>query len=144
MNGNTITNDRYIFGELENQVLDLTLRANATFTPRLSLQFYMQPFVASGDYGAIKSLVGARSYQFESYGGLSDNPDFHRRSLRSNMVLRWEFRPGSALFLVWSQARDREKDSADPELEGLRNVLDGFGDDGQNIFLAKVNYWLGI
>jgi hypothetical protein len=136
--------DRYVFGELDNWVLDMTLRAACTFTPRLSLQLYMQPFVTAGDYGAVKALARPRSYAFEPYDGLEDNPDFHSRSLRSNVVLRWEFSPGSTFFAVWSQSRSKDLDAVDPDLDGVSNVLDSFGDGGQNTFLIKCNYWLGI
>ena len=75
---------------------------------------------------------------------LGDNPDFSERSLRSNVVLRWEYRPGSTFFLVWSQSRSHSPDRDDPGFAPLAGVRDSFTDEGQNIFLAKFNYWLGI
>ena len=94
----------YVYGELESQTLDFTARADISFTPTLSLQFYLQPFVTIGDYTNYKELVEPNTYQFKPYP-LNEDRDFHRRSLRSNAVLRWEFQPGSTLFLVWSQSR---------------------------------------
>ncbi|MBI4551222.1 MAG: hypothetical protein HY710_03055, partial [Candidatus Latescibacteria bacterium] len=135
-------NDRFVFGELRSQVLDITARATVSFTPDLSLQFYMQPFVAAGDYGAIKALARPASYEFIPYAGLNFNPDFHRRSLRSNMVMRWEYRPGSTLFLVWSQSRSAS--SPDPSFRPWQSLGDSLSDDGSNIFLVKMSYWLNM
>ena len=136
--------DRYIFGELENQVLDLTVRATVSFTPQLSVQVFAQPFVAVGDYTRVKELARPKSYAFVAYDGLEENPDFSERSLRSNVVLRWEYNPGSTFFLVWSQSRSGSPDLADPDFAPLAGVGNSFTDAGQNIFLVKFNYWLGI
>ncbi len=139
------TDDHFVFGELESRTLDLTTRLNVTFSPTLTLQTYVQSFVATGDYQRIKELARPESYEFTPYAGLEDNPDFSRRSLRGNMVLRWEYRPGSALFLVWSQSRSADLDEAvDPELRPFDGVQDSFADEGNNIFLVRLNYWLGI
>jgi hypothetical protein len=135
------TPDRFLFGELDNRVLDLTTRATVSLTPDLSLQVYLQPFVAVGDYGAIKELVRPASYAFAPYDSL-DNPDFSRRSLRSNVVLRWEYRPGSTLFLVWAQSRSASSD--DPAFRPLRSLGSSFTDEGQNIFQVKVSYWFNM
>ena len=136
--------DRFIFGELESRVLEIGLRGDWAFTPALSLQLYMQPFVSVGDYGAIKELARPRSYEFRPYAGLEDNPDFHRRALRSNLVLRWEYRPGSTLFAVWQQSRDHDFDGADPEFRPAGDLTRAFADDGDSIFLIKLNRWFGL
>lgn len=95
-----------------------------------------------GDYENFKELVRPKSYAFTPYPGLSFNPDFRRRSLRSNLVLRWEYLPGSTLFLVWSQSR--RDNSANPELEPWSNLGKSFADEGANLFLAKLSYWMNI
>ena len=136
--------DRFIFGELESRVFEIGLRGDWAFTPALSLQLYMQPFVSVGDYGAIKELARPRSYEFRPYAGLEDNPDFHRRALRSNLVLRWEYRPGSTLFAVWQQSRDHDFDGADPEFRPADDLTRAFADDGDSIFLIKLNRWFGL
>jgi hypothetical protein len=136
--------DHFVYGELKSQTLDLTTRLDVIFTPSLSLQFYMQPFIAVGDYKNIKELARPKSYDFIPYTGLDFNPDFHQRSLRSNMVLRWEYRQGSTLFAVWSQTRSASFDTDSPSLSLLSDLRDSFADEGQNIFLIKLNYWLGI
>ena len=136
--------DRFIFGELESRVLDISVRGDWTFTPTLSLQLYAQPFVTTGDYGDIKELARPRSYEFLPYAGFDGNPDFHFRSLHSNLVLRWEFRPGSTLFLVWQQSRGRGFDALDPRFRPASDLGNSFLDPGQSILLVKGNWWLGL
>ncbi len=136
----------YVYGELERRTLDFTTRANISFTPTLSLQFYVQPFVTIGDYANFKELVEPKSYQFKLYA-LNENRDFHRRSLRGNTVLRWEFRPGSTLFLVWTQSREAELEqlrTADLEFRPLHRLRSSFTDEGKNVFLMKCRYWFGV
>ena len=136
----------YVYGELTSQTLDFTTRANISFTPTLSLQFYVQPFITIGDYANFKELVEPRSYQFKPYP-LKRNPDFHMRSLRGNTVLRWEFRPGSTLFLVWSQSREAALESvreSDLDFRPLHRLGSSFTDEGKNVFLIKCRYWFGV
>ncbi len=136
----------YVYGELTAQTLDFTTRANISFTPTLSLQFYVQPFITIGDYTNFKELIEPKSYQFKPYP-LKRNPDFHMRSLRGNTVLRWEFRPGSTLFLVWSQSREialEDIGEADLEFRPVHRLRNSFTDPGKNIFLIKCRYWFGI
>ena len=144
INGQTKT--RYVYGELESQTLDFTTRVDISFTPTLSLQFYLQPFVTIGDYTDFKELVEPKTYQFKPYP-LNENRDFHRRSLRGNAVLRWEFQPGSTLFLVWSQSREAALDTvrgADLEFRPFHRLGSSFTDEGENIFLVKCRYWFGM
>ena len=136
----------YVYGELESRTLDFTTRANISFTPTLSLQFYVQPFITIGDYKNFKELVQPMSYEFKPYA-LNENRDFHRRSLRGNTVLRWEFQPGSTLFLVWTQSREAALEqlrASDLEFRPLHRLRSTFTDAGKNIFLIKCRYWFGI
>jgi len=134
--------DHFVYGELRSRTLDITTRLSLIFTPELSLQFYMQPFIAVGDYESFKELARPSSYEFIPYTNLKENPDFRYRSLRSNLVFRWEYQPGSTLFLVWSQSRGAS--SGDPAFHPWNDLKNSFSDEGQNIFLVKLNYWLGI
>lgn len=136
------TPEHFVYGELKSRVFDVIGRCNWVFTPDLTLQLYLQPFVAAGDYENFKELTRPRSYEFVPYTGLSSNRDFRRRSLRSNLVLRWEYRPGSTLFLVWSQSR--QASAQDPELQPFGNLRKSFADEGANLFLAKLSYWMNI
>jgi len=131
--------DSYIYGQLESKTLDLTTRANIIFNPHLSLEIYLQPFVTAGDYKNLKELAAPGTYRFTSWLAPIDNPDFRRRSLRSNVVLRWEYRPGSTLFLVWSQNRSDSSDDA--RLRPLHNLGDSFADDGTNVLFLKTTFW---
>ena len=136
-----------VYGELDSRTLDLTTRASINFTPELSLELYVQPFIAIGDYDddGFKRLVEAETYPVQSYD-LEENRDFHNRSLKSNLVLRWEFRPGSMLYVVWSQSRSASLEDVtaeDLEFRPLSRLGSSFSDEGDNLFLVKVNYWYG-
>lgn len=136
----------YVYGELKSQTLDFTTRADISFTPTLSLQFYLQPFLTVGEYTNFKELVAPKTYQFRPFP-LMDNRDFHWRSLRGNTVLRWEFRPGSTLFLVWTQSREADLalvEEADFAFRPLQSLGSSFTDEGENICLIKCRYWFGM
>jgi hypothetical protein len=155
---------RYVFASLDQTVMALETRLNYTFTPTLSLQVYAQPFIASGDFGAPKELARPGSYEFLVYGedvgqvvdgriypngtgtgagALSfavPQPDFNFRSLRGNAVLRWEWRPGSTMYLAWQQNRADFQPFGDFDLS--RDADGVFGAAPDNVFLLKVSYWL--
>lgn len=131
---------RYVFAPLDQTELALETRFNLTFTPRMSLEMYMQPLISSGDYGDAKQLRAARTYDFTAYAGQIPDFDFNFRSLRGNAVLRWEWRPGSTMFLAWQQNRSDVAPIGDFSLGRDRRAL--FGAQPDNIFLVKVNYWL--
>jgi hypothetical protein len=134
----------YVYGELDSKVLDLTTRADILFNRDISLQFYIQPFVAVGDYaaGRFKALAAPSSYTFTPVSDPTPSRDFNSRSLRSNLVFRWEYRPGSTLFFVWSQSRSAF--SNDPAFRPFRSIGNTFSDDGPNIFMVKFNYFFNI
>lgn len=134
--------DLFLYGALDSQTLDLTTRANILFSRDLSVEVYVQPFISAGRYAHFKVLAKPRSYSFADHSGPDKSPDFRNRSLHSNAVLRWEYKPGSTLFIVWSQFRDDES-----EVGAFRpghNLRRSFIDEGTNIFLVKLNYWLHI
>ena len=135
----------YVYGELDSRTLDLTTRTELSFAPGLSLELYLQPFIAIGDFGDFKELTAAQSYNFSPYV-LDENRDFHRRSLKSNLVLRWEFSPGSALFVVWSQSRSARFDNPtgdDLAFRPFNRIGSSFSDDGDHVLLVKASYWVG-
>ena len=138
--------NHYVYGELKSQTLDFTTRADISFTPTLSLQFYLQPFLTVGEYTNFKELDAPKTYQFKPYP-YKRNRDFHWRSLRGNTVLRWEFQPGSTLFLVWTQSREADLTSDnenDFEFRPLQSLGNSFTDEGESIFLIKCRYWFGM
>ncbi|MFQ5568102.1 MAG: DUF5916 domain-containing protein [Rhodothermales bacterium] len=154
---------RYVFGHLDQTTFSSNVRLNWTFTPELSLQLFAQPLISAGDYTDFKELKRPKSYDFMIYGEegstfdeetfMADpdgdgpvaplelfNPDFNFKSLRGTAVLRWEFRPGSTLFLVWTQTRDDFEEIGDFQFgPSFGRLLDAKPD---NIFMLKFTYWL--
>jgi len=160
---------RYIFTELERTQISMETRINVTFTPDLSIELFVQPLLSSGDYSKMGELREARKYGFDEYGidtgtisfnatanefdidpdGVGpagsftvDNKDFNTRSLRGNAVLRWEFRPGSTLFLVWQQHRSGTEDFGDFQFG--RDTGSIFDAPADNVFAIKLDYWLNL
>ena len=134
---------RYVFGRLEQRTAGITARLNYTVTPALSIQLYAEPFVSAGDYSSFKALADGRSKSYDAryrptaYDG---NPDFNYRSFRTTNVLRWEYKPGSTLFVVWQQGRE---DTLDRGRFDFRSDFGGvFDAPARNVFLVKWAYWL--
>jgi hypothetical protein len=158
---------RYIFGELEQTTLSMETRLNITFTPNLTLELFAQPFIASGDYGQLMELRAPGTFEFNRYGydgsqisidgdgdalidpdGLGpastftiSNRDFNRVSLRGTGVIRWEWRPGSTLFLVWQQSRSDYYDNGN--FDFTRDAEAMWSARGDNVFMVKATYWIG-
>jgi hypothetical protein len=135
-----------VFGARTSQALDLTLRSNITFSPRLSLQLYSQLFVARGQYTRFQLLKDRDT--LADFAAYPKRHDFGLNSFQTNLVLRWEYRPGSTLFLVWSQARRNDTTISPFDLTGTspfdRNTLGQLSDTFDlfptNVFLLKLNY----
>ncbi|MDE2876323.1 MAG: DUF5916 domain-containing protein [Gemmatimonadota bacterium] len=156
---------RYLFAELERTTLSATIRMDLAITPLITLQVYAQPFISSGDYEGFSALRTPGTFDFLRYGENGStieegadfysvdadgpgpsrairfpNPDFRVRSFRSNVVLRWEYLPGSTLFVVWTQ--DRFGRASEPGLDGIDDVRDLWNDPMHNVLLVKASYWL--
>lgn len=134
-----------IFGEQYLHRFDMTLRGTFTFTRDLTLQIYAQPFMAAVDYRNFKRLVPPDSYEYVDatvYDEAVEKPDFNWNSFNSNVILRWEYRPGSTLFLVWTQTREYFDRLGDFDLRRDMDAL--FDTVPGNTFLVKVNYRLGV
>ena len=159
---------RYVFGTIDQTQLTLTTRVNVILTPRISIRVYTQPLLASGDYSNFKELARPRTFDFLEYGmaGSSiaydaasatytvdpdadgtaapftfSNPDFNFKSLRVNAVFRWEFKPGSTLYGVWTR---QQQDVSSPGTFALgRDARALFSARGDDVFLVKLAYWLG-
>jgi hypothetical protein len=158
---------RYVLGDLRQRELSVSARLEWTFSPTLSFQAYAQPFVSAGRFVRFKELEAPRTFDFAVYGmdrgtvarddpaslvhvdpdgsgpaaGFTfDDPDFTERSLRGNAVVRWEYRPGSTLFVVWQQRRSASL------REARLGLNDDFGrlfrDPAENVLLVKLTYWL--
>jgi hypothetical protein len=131
--------DDHVYGRLHRRVIDLTVRSTYAIHRDLTVQMFLQPFVAVGDYSDIRRLARPRSFLFEPVT-LPDNPDFSNRSLRGNIVLRWEYVRGSTLFVAWNMATS---DASRPgEFRALRDLGDAFRADGTHAVMIKLTYWL--
>jgi len=157
---------RYVFGEMKQKELGAEIRCSWTFTPRLSLQLYVQPLISYGNYERFKELKKPKSSAFHVYtedqirrsGDTYEvdpdgsgpapsftfgNPDFHIQSLRGNAVLRWEYKPGSTFYLVWTQSRwDNPADQAPFSLRRSASHLMHTRPD--NILMVKWTYWWNL
>ncbi|MQA30888.1 MAG: hypothetical protein GEU82_13820 [Luteitalea sp.] len=131
---------RYIFGHVDRSTYSTQVRLNYTFKPDLNLDFYGEPFAASGIYDRYGELTAARTRLLRPVDPASiGSADFSVRSFRSNLVLRWEWRAGSTLYLVWQQNRE-----IDEALRSRATVGDMFGSlssPGDNFFAVKASFW---
>ena len=119
----------------------MTARGTYAFTRDMTLEVYLQPFVAVGDYFNIRKLAKPKSFEFEPVE-IDDNPDFNTKSLRSNVVFRWEYRRGSTLYLVYNVSNS---DDARPgQFSAFRDLRTGFGAAGTQVLMVKFSYWLGL
>jgi hypothetical protein len=165
--------DRYIFSGIDRTTISASIRLNFNLTPDLTLQYWGQPYIASGKYKDYKYILDPMA---DTYGGRYtnytddqqsynsdddnfiidenrdgtndysfDNNDFNYQFFLSNLVVRWEFNPGSSLYLVWSQSRDNFNDTG--RMDYFNNMGDLFNRDNNvahNVFLVKFSYRLGL
>jgi hypothetical protein len=159
---------RYVFGGIDQWQLTMTTRAKVIFTPHASLQVFMQPLLATGDYDGFKELARPRTYDFIRYGtdagsvsfdaatriytvdpdgsGAApsftfSDPDYNFKSLRLNAVFRWEMKPGSNFYAVWTR---QQQDFSHPgDFVPGRDARAMFGAPGDDIVLFKFSYWIG-
>jgi hypothetical protein len=156
--------NRYVFAFIDRTTISTKLRANYAFSPNLSLEAYAEPFVASGRYSRMGELSAPRSRELREYGtegttiatdsagtrtitdGAStftiSNRDFNIMSFRSNMVMRWEWTPGSTFFLVWQQNRRTAEAFGDPARAS--DLFRTTRANGDNYLAVKVSYWLPV
>lgn len=158
---------RYIFADSRSMNLSTEIRVNWTFTPTMSLQTFVRPFINSFRFSNFGEFNNPGGFGFDRYGVDEGNlqetgngefevsskdsytvesfefnrPDFTFRSLQGNAVFRWEYKPGSTLFLVWQQQRDGS--IGDGNYNFGRDLVDIFNPKPQNIFLIKLSYWFG-
>ena len=159
---------RYLFTDISTNSKGLTFEANYIKSPKLSFQFFLQPELSNYHYDGLKEFLNPGQYDFMYYDDNQINqiddstieidPDangpapsfllssdyirgFNFLSLRSNFILKWEYRPGSSLFLVWQQQRDNfEVTDNDLNLnDGFEKLIDS---QSVNTFMVKFAYWL--
>jgi hypothetical protein len=166
---NYLDQPRYIIAKLDQKSLGISLRIDYALTPDISVQFYGQPFLFSGNYSRYKRISDPKASEYESrYYELREgtgfklnsdnnrwevdenrdditdyyfsNDNFNFMQFRSNLVFRWEYKPGSALYLVWSQGRTESTSYGD--FLPRRDFKDLYNKHPQDIFLLKVSYML--
>jgi Domain of unknown function (DUF5916)/Carbohydrate family 9 binding domain-like len=163
----------FVFGDIQNRSVSLGTRLSYAFTPRLTLEAYAQPFVAAGEYSRFREVTDGQAADFDDrfhdyavgteidagdpsqYGvrldGAGDpdftfrNPDFNFKELRTNAVVRWEYRPGSTLFVVWSHGRSHYVQDGSFEMSrDFGRLFDNGLAPPTNVLLVKVNWWLNL
>lgn len=162
-------NTRYVFAKINQTTVSANIRLNWIFTPTLSLQLYMQPLISVGDYEDYRELNNPPALDFNQYGNEGstinfdsesqtytvdpdaegpaerfsfDNPDFNFKSLRGNVVLRWEALPGSVFYFAWTNSRTNFEDPGEFSFKNdFKNLVNSESDD---IFLIKFSYWIDI
>ena len=153
---------RYVFATVEQTTLRAAIRASFTLKPDLNLDLFAEPFASSGRYSRFGELEHAGSFRLRTYGQVPGTSiaraadgrttvtdgessfavtarDFRSLSFRSNLVLRWEWRPGSRLFLVWQ--RDRSRSLPGDQSAGFNDLWDAFSAQGDNVFALKASFF---
>jgi len=162
---------RYVFAALVDNTLAMETRLNVTFSPALTLEVYAQPLIESDAYSGYREFAVPRQLRKVIYGVdvgtdsvpagapqqhwidpdgptghspkfLINDPSSTLRSLRGNVVLRWEYRPGSTLFLVWTRSGSSQPERGQIDFREDAGAL--FRGPSSNVVLLKVNYWLGF
>jgi hypothetical protein len=154
---------RFVFSFLKRTEIFAQLRTKLAFAPDAVLTFYVEPFVSSGrahNFGELKT-AGSRGLRVYGTDGTSiseledgahlvedgdtgfriENYDYWVRSFRSSGVFRWEWRPGSSLFLIWQRNLWSYEDRFGPT--GADFLFRSAQDPGEDVFLAKVSFLLG-
>jgi hypothetical protein len=155
---------RYVFATLDQKEFSLQTRVNYVLSPKMSLQVYIQPLVSVGDYDEFKEFAEPRTFDFIRYGidrgtltyhplarrytvdpgdggapFAFGDPDFNFKSLRLNAIFRWEWKPGSTLYVVWTEQRE---DLTNPGTFALRRDFGtAFGAPADDVLMVKVAYW---
>ncbi len=158
---------RHIVAQMDRKTVSAEFRVDYTFTPKLSFQAYVQPYITVGSYSRFKEFERPGSYDFVEYGKdpnmeitedgedgyylypngkdenslYIENPDFNYKALIGSAVLRWEFRPGSTLYLVWTMNGIDEKNPGD--FDFTRDLGDLMKAQSDNVFAVKFSYWFG-
>ena len=166
VNAKAMYGTRYVVAQLDQKTLSADFRIDYTLTPTLSFQAYFQPLLSVGKYSQFKEFRRPESYDFLVYGEEGstikaegdeyiidptgsddsdaftiDNPDFNYKALVGTAVLRWEFSPGSTLYLVWTRNGYDDQHPGDFQLR--RDLPDLFRATADNIFAVKATYWIG-
>jgi hypothetical protein len=154
----------YLVGTIDRKTISSTLRFEYFISPEISLQYYGNPYASVGRYGNFREVADASNKSLDlRYTNLKNflladnnyllqkngnteytiaNPDFNFRELNSNMVARWEFKPGSTLYFVWTNSRSAYSDQLNQSIwNSFGNI---FNVTSQNVFMVKFSYWFSL
>lgn len=143
----------YVFAELRRRTWDVTLRSNILFDRDSSLQIYLQPFYTYGSYGRPRWLSAPATHDLLDYdlaaeGRDAGDYDFAFGAVNLNIVYRWEYAPGSTVYLVWTHAKNRHEEGKDHAAESdWKPRFDAdypFREEPENTFLLKISKWFSI
>lgn len=157
----------YVLGRLTRKTDMITLRFSYALTPEFTIQYYGSPYISMGQFEAFKNLADPDSQDpgqvfhtfnaseikynentgiYSIYDGTNpeplytfENPDFNFREFRSNLVARWEYRPGSVLYFVWTHNRTSDVNVTNDNIG--YNIRGLFNEPARNVFLIKFSYW---
>jgi hypothetical protein len=137
----------YVFAHLDQELLSFTSRLNYTATTALSLQLYAEPFLTTGRYFRVRELALPRSASYDAryspFPLATDDAAFNIKELHASAVARWEYRPGSTIFLVWTQGREQDDRNAGTFVPS-RDFKNLFAARPDNTFLVKASYWINF
>ncbi|MGE5406085.1 MAG: DUF5916 domain-containing protein [Methanosarcina sp.] len=165
--------DRYLFASIDRKTISTSVRLNLNLSPNLSFQYWGQPFIASGKYYDYKYITDPMASEYkdrfinykapqvhyneddnifdidEDQNGTKDydfeKRDFNVQEFLSNFVVRWEYSPGSSLFLVWSQSRSNSNESGNLDyFNDLGHLFNTADNKPHNVFLIKFSYRFGL
>ncbi len=155
---------QYIVGTIDRNTISSTLRFEYFISPEISLQYYGNPYASVGSYNNFREVADASNrsinkqynkleltvlpdgtYSLIKNGAPEFNiakPDFNYQEFRSNLVARWEFRPGSTLYLVWTNTRSAYSDKLNqPVWKSFGSIM---SEKSQNVFMVKFSYWFSL
>ncbi len=130
--------NKNLFGDLSVDSYDFSLRGTLTFRRNVSLQFFTQVYLTKGEYTGFRKLLNPDDLPVYTDLPSVFSPDFNQKIINANIVLRWEYLPGSTLYLVWTQARSGYNAIFDRTLG--QNFSDAFHLPMDNVILAKFTY----
>jgi hypothetical protein len=155
---------QYLVGTIDRKTLSTTIRFEYYISPEISLQYYGNPYASTGTYANFREVADASNKSLDKRyislenstltnnrytlkkNGIStyniSNPDFNFQEFRSNLVGRWEFRPGSTLYFVWTNTRSNYSDQLGQSIwKSFGNIMNV---KSENVFMIKFSYWFSL
>jgi hypothetical protein len=134
-----IDDDTTIFADMYQDELVLRLTASIVFTRDLSMQLSGQGYISGIDYRSYRRYLGAENYAPYPL----EEQDFNYAALNSTFIIRWEYIPGSTLYMVWTRAMSESNEDYN-DLDISRDLDRLFSGDSENVFLVKASYWWNL